>query len=323
MKKLKNIFLCLAVAMLLTATCKVYGEVNNRVVAMVNEDIITLHELKTAIERFTGLDIEDLKSADRDRYYQIREAILNNLINELITEQQVNQLGIKVTKEETDKALDRVKRINNLTQEDLLYSIKKEGLSLEEYRENIKKQIQHFRLLDHEVKSKIVITEENLKKYYNDHKEKYHQPGKVKLGRIFLKTGNPGDGEEKAAARKTGLEIMKSLEQGRRFSDMARQYSQGPAANEGGDLGWIKVSELDPEMREMIADLSPGEFTGLCPSPHGFHIIKLLERKHGGLKEFKEVKDAIYAGLFREKVEKGYAEWLKKMREKSFIKITF
>ncbi len=123
-----------------------YGlaEITNRIVAKVNSDIITLHELNASIKSLTGLSSKDLKLRDEGKFYEIRRAILDNLVNEKITEQQVIKLGIKVTTKDVDKSIEKVKRENNFTHEELIYTLKLDGITLKEYKENIKRRLNAF-----------------------------------------------------------------------------------------------------------------------------------------------------------------------------------
>ena len=299
------------------------AEITNRIVATVNSDIITLHDLNVSIKRLTGLSAKDLQLKNEKEFYEIRRAILDNLVNEKITEQQIIKLGIKVTAKDVEEAIEKIKRENDFTQEELIYSLKLDGVTLKEYKEKIKKEIERFRLVNYEVKSKIVITEEDIKKYYQTHSKEYTEISKVRLARIFLRVRNPNDKEEIARVKSLGVEILQRIKQGHDFSEMAKTYSQGPAGPEGGNLGWIKASQLEPTLRKKIDKLSVGEHTDLDLAPSGFQIIKLAEEKKGGLKPFEEIRDAIYSKLFKEKVEKRYATWLNKLRKGSFIKITF
>jgi len=299
------------------------AEITNRIVARVNSDIITLHDLNISIKRLTGSSARDLQLKNEKEFYEIRRAILDNLVNEKITEQQIVKLGIKVTAKDVEEAIEKVKKENDFTQEELIYNLKQEGVSLKEYKDKIKKEIKRFRLVNYEVKSKIVITEEEIKKYYQAHLKEYTVVSKVRLERIFLKVTSPNDKEEIARVKSLGVEILQRLKQGHDFSEMAKTHSQGPAGTEGGNLGWIKASQLEPTLRKKIDKLSVGEHTDLDFAPSGFQIIKLVEKKKGGLKPFEEVRDAIYSKLFKEKVEKRYATWLNKLRKGSFIKVTF
>lgn len=317
------IFFTLLLIVFTLAPGSLLAEITNRIVAKVNSDIITLHDLNTSIKKLTGSSAKDLQLRNEKQFYEIRRAILDNLINEKITEQQIIKLGIKVTTKDVEEAIEKVKKENNFTQEELIYSLKKEGVSLKEYKDELEKEIERFRLVNYEVKSKIVITEEEIKKYYQTHSKEYTEVSKVRLERIFLKVRSPNDKEEIARVKSLGLEILQRLRQGHDCSEMAKIYSQGPAGPEGGNLGWIKVSQLEPVLREQITKLLVGEYTDLNLVPSGFQIIKLAEEKKGGLKPFEEIRDAIYSKLFKEKVEKRYAAWLNKLRKESFIKITF
>ncbi|MFO8163739.1 MAG: peptidylprolyl isomerase [Thermodesulfobacteriota bacterium] len=299
------------------------AETTNRIVAKVNDDIITLHELNASIKSLTGLSCKDLKLKDKEKYHEIRRAILENLVNKKITEQQITKLGIKVTTKQVDEAIEKVKRENNITQEELVESLKSDGITLKEYREKIQKEIERFQVVNYEVKSKIVISEEDIKKYYQLHSKEYEEVSQVRLARIFLRVKSPGDKEEINHIKSSGLKILQNLEQGNDFSELARKYSQGPASQEGGHLGWIKTSQLEPVLRKTINKLSVGEHTDLLSAPSGFQIIKLIEKKEGGIKPFEEVRDTIHSKLFKERVEKRYAMWLNELRKESFIKLTF
>ncbi len=324
MRAIKIIFCLNLLLILFTLTPDhLRAEITNRIVAIANSDIITLHELNTSIKRLTGFSAKDLQQRDETNFYDVRRAVLDNLINEKITKQQIIKLGIKVLTKDVENAIEKIKRENYLTQEELIYSLKRESITIKEYKERIKKEIERFRLVNYEVKSKIVITEENVKEHYQKHIKEYTETNKVRLARIFLKIRNPNDKEGIVQVEDLGREILKRLKDGRDFSEMAKIYSQGPAALEGGEMGWIEVSQLEPKLRKEIAKLSPGEYTCLDPAPSGFQIIKLIEEKKERIKPFQEARDAIYSKLFKLKVEKRYATWLTKLREKSFIKVIF
>jgi len=316
-------FLVVLSAVCMAVPSDLRAEITNRVVATVNSDIITLYELNRSIEQVTGLSASNLRLQDEGRFYQVRRAVLNNLINEKVTEQQIRKLGIKVTERDIDEAIERVKRENRVTQEELLSSLRLEGITLKEYRQRVKEEIERARLVDYEVKSKIMITEADSRNYYQNNSEQFSETHKVKLARILLRTADPADKAELAKTRDLGEEILRKLEGGSDFSDMAKAYSQGPAGPEGGYLGWILFDQLDPSLKKRIAKLSPGEYTELHECLYGIQIVQLVDEIGGGIKPFEEVRDAIYSKLFRGKVEEKYADWLSKLREESFIKVVF
>jgi len=226
--------------------------VTDRIVAIVNGDIITLYELNISIKNLTGLHAGELKLKDKDNFFKVRQAVLNSMINELIADQHIDKLGIKVTVKDVEDAIERVKSDNRLTQEDLIYSLKTEGITFQDYKERLKKEIEQARLVNHEVKSKIVVTEAEMKDYYNKHIKDYIEEDRVLLARIFLPVKDLDDNDEITQARELGDDIIRKLEAGRSFFDLARKYSKGPAVAEGGKLGWIKMKNLDPILKEKI-----------------------------------------------------------------------
>ncbi len=299
------------------------AEIVNRVVARVNGDIITLHELNTSIKRLTGIQVRDLQISDERKFYELRRAVLNKMINEKIAEQEIAKLEIKVSEKDIEESIEQVKRENNLTQEQLLESLKLEGITLAEYKERIKGEIERFRLVNREVKSKIVVTEQEVKGYYQDHLDAFSQGHEVRLRRIFLRVRDMGDREQCARTRDLGTKILRKVREGEDFSELARSHSQGPCAADGGDLGWVALSNLEKKLGDTIGKLSAGECTDLIPAPSGFQIIKVVDVKRERVRPLEEVRDAIYSKLYKEKVEKRYVAWIKELRTKSFIKVIF
>lgn len=317
------LFLTLLVTVFTAVPAYLLAEITNRIVAHVNSEIITLYELNTEVERFVGASTKELQGKNEARFYQIRRAVLDNLINEKIARQEIVKLGIKVTARDVDEALEKVKSDNKLTQEELVYGLKLEGATLEEYRERLKREIERARLVNAEVKSKIVIAEKEAREYYQRHSEEYKEVPTVRLARVLLQVRDPGDQEEIAQVESLGRELVAALEEGRDFFELAKIYSKGPASAEGGDLGWMKLSQIEPKLREKIARLFPGQHTDFHRAGSGFQIIKLIDEKKGGAKPFEEVSNSIYSKLFKEKVEKKYTLWIKELRDKSFIKVVF
>jgi peptidyl-prolyl cis-trans isomerase SurA len=138
---------------------QVRAEICNRVVAVVNNEIITLYELNSRLKELTGLEPAVLRMKDEKGYLNARRRVLDLLIDERIATEKIQELGIKVTQKEVDSAIERIKQENSLTHEDLLHSLEAKGLTYETYQENIKKDLERMRLINFEVKSKIIIRE--------------------------------------------------------------------------------------------------------------------------------------------------------------------
>ena len=299
------------------------AEVFNRVVAIVNEEVITLHELNRKIGEVTGYAPEVLRLQDEQRYLETRRKVLGMLIDERIAREKIKELGISVTERQIEATLERVKRDNQWTQEDLVGALKREGFTFEKYREIIKRDLERDRLLDSEVKSKIIIREEMIAQYYEEHKQDFASPGKVHLGGIFLVAQDPKDREEMELIRKKGREIMEKLRAGDDFGELARRFSQGPGVEEGGDLGEFGTEDLDPELGKIVESISEGGFSDIIERPNGIQIVRVIRRQGGKMKSLDDLRNAIHAILYRQEANARYDAWIKELRERTYTRVIF
>jgi peptidyl-prolyl cis-trans isomerase SurA len=299
------------------------GETLNRVVAIVNDDIITLHELNKKIKELTGMAPVDLRGHNEDQFFETRRQVLELLIDEKITKAKIQEMGIKVDEKEIDDAIEKLKRDNKWTQEDLLARLKNEGISLEKYKENMKTELERIQLINYEVRSRIIIREEMMTQYYEENKKKFNAELKVHLASIFLSRQDPDDEKDLLETKKKGEDILEKLKAGENFQALARQYSQGPGAKDGGYLGVFKIDELDPGLRKILEVIPEGGFSDLIIRPNGIQIIMVVRKEGGKVRSFEDVKDAIYGILYQEEINKRYMAWIKELREQSYTKIIF
>jgi peptidyl-prolyl cis-trans isomerase SurA len=299
------------------------GETLNRVVAIVNDDLVTLYELNKKIKELTGLTPVELRGQNEENYYKIRGQILELLIDDKIKQAKVLEMGIEVTQKEIDNAIEKIKRDNKWTQEDLVSRIKNEGLSLEKYRKNMKGELERIRLVNLEVSSRIIIREEMMTQYYEENKDRFNEEMKVHLATIFLPRDNPDDEKESLEIEKKGGDILARLKGGKDFKDLARKFSQGPGAEDGGYLGAFKLDELNPGLKKILEVIPEGGFSDLIIMPKGIQIIMVVRKEGGKAKSFEEVENAIYGILYQEEIDKRYSAWIKALRERSYTKIIF
>lgn len=324
MKNFK-IFLCLILFLMIgfSSDLSVSAEIRNRVVAIVNDELITLHELNTRMKEITGYDARDLKAMDERKYLETRRRIVDLLIDEKIALDKIRELGINVTERQVDAAIEKIKRDNHLTHEDLIAELRKKGLTLENYRAGIRKELEKIQLINFEVKSKIILREEKIIEYYNKHREQFRTYAKVHLATIVLRHEDPSSKGEAPSLNRRAQEILSRLRNGEDFGELARKFSQGPGAKEGGSIGFFKVSELTPKLRKVIMDMSAGEVSAPITMPNGIQIIKVLEKRGGGVRPIEEVRDAIHGILYSEELDKKYSSWIKQLREKAYTKVIF
>jgi peptidyl-prolyl cis-trans isomerase SurA len=319
----KHVMLLLSLGWIFIIPRMGYSEICNRVVAVVNNEVITLFELNTRIKEMTGVDPEQMKAQDEKRYLEMRRRILDFLIDEKLAQEKIREQNIVVTDREVDAAIERIKEEKKMTHEDLVAGLKKINLTYEAYRQNVKADIERMRLINLEVKSKIIVREEKLLEYYEAHKSEFSKEERIRLSAIFLK----GDGAT-APPQDMGLkdrvaQVLQRLEAGEDFGALARALSQGPGAKEGGDLGYFKPQQLEPELVRAIQSLSVGGVSGPIYRPYGVQILKIVARESGGVMPFEQVKETIYDVLYREEINRSYTHWIKELRDKAFTKIIF
>lgn len=299
------------------------AETSNKVVALVQEDVITLHELNNRIEEITGQTREEISASGEEYYTEVSNRVLDLMIDEMLARNKIKELELDTTANEINDSIESIKRSNKWTQEDLLKHLEQEGLSYEKLREKIKDEIEHRRLIDFEVQSKILIRDEEIEEYYNIHREEYQRQSEVEIAGIFLFKQDPNDQSEEDMLIEKGNSILRRLDKGEAFEDLAREFSQGPGANEGGNLGIFQESQIDADLSKVIDNLAEGEISGLIKRDNGLQIIKLLNRFEAGRIPLGEVKGNIFEILYSEEVKKRYSAWLNELRSRSYIKKLF
>jgi len=301
----------------------VSAEICNRIVAIVNDDVITLYELNKRMEDVLGHEPAVVKAQDNERFLQMRRQVLDHLIDEKIAREKIRELEITVKEKEVDAAIERIKQDNSMTHEDLLARLKKEGVSYERYWEKVKGELERIYLIDREVKSKIVISEDEVAQYYREHRDEFEGEGRVHIAAIFLKKKVSSDQEEAQSLLHKAEEIVRRARNGEDFSKLAKEFSEGPGAQEGGDLGFFKTSDLDPKLQKIIMGLPDGQVSDPIPLSFGIEIVKVLEKQGGTVRPFEDSKDAIYRLLYREEINKRYEAWIKELRSTAYTKIIF
>ncbi|MFP4036006.1 MAG: SurA N-terminal domain-containing protein [Desulfobacteraceae bacterium] len=295
------------------------AETSNRVVAVVSDDVITLHELHKRVEEVTGMNPEAIRRQSSSRYEELAEKVLDSLINERIAQEKTKELGINVSETEIDEAIKRIRKDNRWSEEELQEAIENRNISWEEYRRKIKEELKRQKLIDYEVKSRIIIREEDIEEYYRKNKEEFKHEGGIEVAVIFL--GKKNSSESKEALRKRAEELIDKINNGADFGELARRYSDGPGAEEGGYLGRFDPKELDPLIREAVESTPEGEVGDLIEGPNGFQIVKVVSNRDKGILPLEEVRDAIYNILFRKEIDRRYASWIEELRENTYTKV--
>jgi peptidyl-prolyl cis-trans isomerase SurA len=299
------------------------AEIIDRIVAVVNSDIITLYELNRAFKPYEE-NIKALQYApekERQSLFQVRKDLLDQLIDGKLADQEIEHAQITVSESDIDRTIERMKEARSFTDEQLREGLARQGLTMAEYRQEIKEQILRTKLVNREVKSKIVITKQDVKTYYDSHQDEYAGEKKYYLYNIFVRLSPEADTSEKADALRQIEDAMAKLNQGLSFEDLVNQLKDSSSRVQGTDLGLYRLEELSGQLEGAVAKLKAGEFSEVLDTDFGPQIIYVQKIQETPTKSLDEIESEIEEILYNESVDNRYQDWLDELRKQSLIKI--
>jgi peptidyl-prolyl cis-trans isomerase SurA len=318
---LKLVLIGTTLLLLLCYAARVRAETLERIVAEVNGDIILYGDVQEQVKLLTKLS-PNVNLQDPDQKAKAEREVLTNLIRQRLAEQEVKRLKIKVSKGEVDKAFEDMKRENGFTDAQLEVTLSREGQSLKDFREKIRLELERSRLMERAIKSKIVISDEQVNARLQSPQLEGGGKERCRLGLIYLQVPENANAAKVAETEKLARKISGNLKDGMDFAKLAREYSQGPGAQEGGDIGYVSPDELAPEISKAVKDLSPGGVTDVIKTPAGFYLIKVFDvRKDKQTDGEIPMKEKIRRQLYQEEANRNYETWIKELESKAFIKI--
>ena len=303
------------------------GDYVDRVVAVVNDDVILQTELeKAGGEYFERIRMKAPAGEVESAIEKARGEVLSSLIDNMIVKQKAAELGITVEEAEIDNAITQILSDNNATLEQFRKELAKVNVSMQDYRNNLRNQILQSRVVGQQVRSRIVIVEEDIREYY----EKEYTQEKGESGYYILQIGFNWknlvtlDGVSQEEAREKAEAIRARVLAGESFGELARSYSDFPSATDGGNLGLIKKDEMAAYMRDAILSMHPGDISPIIETGSTFQFFKLLSSREGDLvvkAPYESVKVEIRDILYRQEMEEKYKAWVENLREQAYIKI--
>ena len=289
-------------------------------VAVVNDDIITSLEVNRAMEPIVRESEKKAPLTDAARR-ELRANVITGLIDKKLAEQKVKELNIKVSDDELRQSIEDVKKQNKLTQDALVAALATQGLTYEQYKSQLREQLERLRLVSQEVKSKIQVGDHEMREYYEANKSLYTEDESFRARHIFIAIPkNATDVQLDALSAKADA-IWKETQGTADFAVVAGKYTEDATAKDGGSLGVFKKGDMQGEFVLLLDRLKPGEVSGVIKTSSGFHIVKLEERIPGRIKSFDEVKPDIEERLYKKKSDERFAQWLAEMKKEATIEI--
>jgi len=300
----------------------VWGEQVDRIVAIVNDEIITLSELEGFRKAFFPHTSSggDWLSRELD-LVKVQEKALNALINDKLIEQEAERQQITISDEQIQETVDSVKQDQGLTQDQLEIMLKAQGLTYEKYKTELEKTLKRTKMVKRAVKSDVEITDENLEHYYRTHIQVYMADSSVRVSHILLPLSSNPTSQQENDVRFLAQEIKGRADTGESFAALAQEYAGRMPEMRAGDLGYFKKGEMIPALEEEAFALEVHEVGGPVRTPQGMVLIRVTDRKASQPIPLEKIRKRVEADYYASEVERRYQEWIDKLREKAVIEV--
>ncbi len=300
-----------------------HATVIDRIIAVVNQDIITLSEVQEAgRQEFTRLQSQYTGNRLKQEIEQVQRKYLDLIIARRLQVNRAKEMDLAVSDLETERALDDVKERNGLSDDELERLLKQEGISMEEYRERINEEILLRKVRNIEVRSRISVTPREIRDFYEKNISEFLPPEQLRASHILFLTPVDANDDVERTKRSTAERVLEKIRKGANFADMARQFSQDPSASRDGDLGVVKRGEVLPNFERVLFAMKDGEVSDVVRTRAGFHIIQLVKRMPRTPKPFSEAEVQIRDRLFQEKANTRFRRWMEDLKKKAYIEVT-
>jgi peptidyl-prolyl cis-trans isomerase SurA len=297
------------------------------IVARINNQIVTRTEYLRSKDQLKQEAMQQ-DPANADKIIAERDKdILRDLIDQQLLLEKGKDLGITADTELVKKLDDMRKEMNLESMEDLDKAAQAQGVSFEDFKQNMRNQIITQQVIGKEVGSKMSISKEDEQKFYDEHKSELEQPERIQLSEILVSTEKkgstspPDDPQQLAAAQAKADDLLAQIRKGAAFEDIAKKNSDGPTAAHGGDLGEFKRGTLAKELEDKTFAMKPGEVSDVIRTRQGFVILKVVAHHQAGIPPISEVEPRVQDALYMQRLQPALREFLLKLREEAYIDI--
>lgn len=310
-------FLLLLLLGLFVAASPLAAKTLTKVVAVVNDDIVSSYQLDKAVLEALAADAKGNQLTSK-QFDELKVRVLENLINEKLVEQRIKELGLTVPASELDAAIEDVQIKNKLTGDMLKRAVEAQGMSFEDYRNQIKKEILRYKLLGREVNYKVQVTSSEVREYFREHIDEYRAKPHVRVSSISYEVpANVSAGDMKDLRKQ--VEVTRDLLlSGEDFDKVLNSQGAGVF---GGDMGDLIEDDLTEQLREALVGLEVGQVSEPVLMNGQLHLFKVTDRNPGDINLFDRVKGDIEAKLKKEKTDARFKEWAQELRDRGYIDI--
>jgi peptidyl-prolyl cis-trans isomerase C len=287
--------------------------------AIVNGKPIPMSEYQSGIDQLERRIHMTGRQPDEKEMPALKQEILDNLVARELLKQEAQKKGIKADDAEVTAQLDAVK--NGTTPENFANSLKQMNMTEPALKEYFASQLAVKKLVDKELASKTVVTPEEVKAFYDGHPDVFKTPETVRASHILVKVEKTATAEQKAQALEKIKAVQKRLQNGEDFAKVAKEVSDCPSKEVGGDLNFFQKGQMVPPFEKAAFSMKPGETSDIVETEFGYHIIKVTDKKEPGAMTFDEVKPRIEQHLKNEKMSQELPKYIEALKSKAKIEI--
>ncbi len=295
------------------------GMILDRVVASVNDEAVTLSEIQEEGQPVIRKIFQDFVGAERERRVdEAEQRLLKDLIDRRLLYQVAKKEGMLPSTAEVQGAIEDLKRNNNVPDEAQFRALlKAEGLTVEQVRRTVGERLAVGRLLARQIRSAIILSEDDIAKYYQGHQDKFRRVPEAEIHHVLFAVSPDQD---EAAVRQRVDDMLAKVRAGADFVETAKQYADS-ASGSGADLLTVRRGELAPEIEAAAFSLPPGGVSEPLRTAAGFHLIKVEKVRAEPVTPLNEARDAIREQIFQEKYEAKRKDYLASLRSTASIQV--
>lgn len=293
-----------------------------RVVAVVNDEVILLSEVEEQLVPMLSTLPANLQGPARaKRVTDMRKEILEGLIADKLLAQQVEAMHVEVTSEDLDRAIREVQNQNNLDDETLRQALAQQGMGMNEYRDNLRKQLVKAKIINLKVRSRLNLSEEDIKSTVTRRSKVFTPEYRVHARHALFQLAQSASPEEEALQKKRAEQFYARAMGGEDFSALVKRLSDPPAKDNGGDLGFFRRGQFMPEFEKVAFNTPPGQIAPPVRTPLGWHVIQVVERKSVDERTPEQLQQDIREQLMAEEMERAFKRYIGELRGEAHVEV--
>lgn len=284
------------------------AEVANRIVATIDGEPITAYELREWVKERR----EDMPD----------DEALQSLITEKLLEKEIKAQGISARDEDVDRYMKEVQQRSGLDEAAFHRALEERGMSATAYKAKVKAEIERAQLVNKEIRQRVNVSSAEIRRYYDANLSDYATGERVKVRGIFLRVDDPSDPDAMARMRAKAEELRDAARKGGSFADLAKEHSEGPGADKGGELGTFGRGEMEGQLEEVAFALEQDQVSDPIQTDMGVALLFVDERMAGSHRPLDEVSDEIREALYNEALTQRFQDWLSRdLRERHHVEV--